>query len=402
MSKGGVLKTAVRQASLDVPRLRGLDALRGLAGLSVVVFHAFLINPTRHGWWMRFVGQGAEGVGLFFILSALTLGMSWDYRRQQYGAPPSSTEFWARRFWRIAPLFYLSLLLTALLTHGNPQFAPSQMAHNPFTWASLLAHLSFLFAWIPAFQNSWIGVGWSIGTEMSFYALFPWLVTRVLPRLRPEGLLVVGIALVWLWPRMAVHIPMTHWPAWTGAFLLWSLPRQFIWFAIGLWIWKRRNLWQPKRSWWAILWLALVIPIANTVWTNPQTELLVWLLPLGLLVWLVSHNVPAFRLIAQSRVFAYVGTRSYSLYLLHWILLQAILVRYVPGMHQPGTWGLVLRLAVLLPLSLGLSIVSYHYIEKPGMTYGKQWIHRHVPIHSQPGASTLDASNNPGKNVIRR
>lgn len=219
----------------DVPRISGLDALRGGAGLSVVVFHAFNVHASKHPWWMRFIGQGAEGVGLFFILSALTLGLSWDHRRRQ-GESVTWSTFMARRYWRIAPLFYLALVLAAFTTHGNPAFAPHQMAHDPFTWGSLLAHVTFLFAWIPAYQNSWIGVGWSIGTEMSFYLLFPWIVRRVLPRVKPEGLILIGLALIWAWPYVLTHFPGTTWAPWTGAFLFWSLPRQFIWFAVGLWI----------------------------------------------------------------------------------------------------------------------------------------------------------------------
>lgn len=354
----------------------GLDGLRGLAGMSVLIFHAFLISPSRHQWWMRFIGQGAEGVGLFFILSALTLGISWDYH-SQHGVAMSHGTFWARRFWRIAPLFYVALLFAALFTHGNVHYAPPQMARNPFTWESLLAHLSFLFAWIPAYQNSWIGVGWSIGTETSFYLLFPWIVEKVLPRLRPEGVVALGLTLVWGWPWFLNHLPLTQWPGWSGAFQLWSLPRQFIWFAIGLWIWKRRYLGKPQSSLWVLLWIPLTVLLANHVWTNPQTELLVWLFPLGLLVWLVFHQHWAVSFLARNRVLAYIGTRSYSLYLWHWLVLQAILLPYVPDMHLPGTEGMLLRVAALLPLSMGLSIVSYRYIERPGISYGKRWVARH-------------------------
>ena len=361
-------------------RVLGLDVLRGVAGLSVLIFHAFLIEPTHQGWWMRFIGQGAEGVGLFFILSALTLGLSWDAHAKK-GMAQSRWAFWARRFWRIAPLYYIALLVAALFTRGNVQFAPRAMAHNPFTWGSLLAHLSFLFAWIPAYQNSWIGVGWSIGTEMSFYLLFPWIVEKVIPRVRPEGLVGIGLALVWGWPWFLTHLPFMQWPGWTGAFQLWSLPRQFIWFAIGLWIWKRSG-WKPHSGLWALLWIALTLSLANERWINPQTELLVWVFPLGLLVWLVFHQHWAMRLFSRSRLLAYVGIRSYSLYLWHWLILQAVLLRFVPDMHMTGTEGLLVRVAVLLPLSLGVSVVSYRFIEQPGIRYGRRWIARHAVLRS--------------------
>lgn len=371
----------------DASRIAGLDALRGVAGLSVVVFHAFDVQASKHPWWMRFIGQGAEGVGLFFILSALTLGISWDHRRRQ-GESVGWGIFMVRRYWRIAPLFYVALGLAAFTTHGNPAFAPHQMAHDPFTWASLLAHVTFLFAWIPAYQNSWIGVGWSIGTEMSFYLLFPWIVRRVLPRVTPEGLIAVGLILVWAWPYLLTHLPGTTWAPWTGAFLFWSLPRQFIWFALGLWIWKRYTLWQPRHFLWAGLWVFLTVMVANHVWKNPATEMLVWFVPLGLLVWLVAHHLPMLAPISRSRLLAYLGKRSYSLYLFHWIILQAVVLRWLPHMHQAGPEGLWLRLAALLPLSVLFSELGYRFIEKPGMAYGKRWIEKHWQI---PRRKTVEA-----------
>ncbi|MHB1957033.1 MAG: acyltransferase family protein [Sulfobacillus sp.] len=127
-----------------------------------------------------------------------------------------------------------------------------------------------------------------------------------------------------------------------------------------------------------LLWVALTLPLANEVWTNPQTELLVWVFPLGLLVWLVFHQHWAVRLFTRNRLLGYVGTHSYSLYLWHWLILQAILLRFVPDMHMTGTRGLLLRVAVLLPLSLGVSMVSYRFIEQPGIRCGRRWIARYT------------------------
>jgi peptidoglycan/LPS O-acetylase OafA/YrhL len=49
--------------------------------------------------------QGARGVQLFFVASAMTLCMSWHSRND--GALP----FYIRRFFRIAPMYYLSIPL---------------------------------------------------------------------------------------------------------------------------------------------------------------------------------------------------------------------------------------------------------------------------------------------------
>lgn len=93
------------------------------------------------------------------------------------------------------------------------------------------------------------------------------------------------------------------------------------------------------------------------------------------------HHYPLFAPLAHSRLLSFVGSRSYGLYLLHWIVLQAVILPFVPDMHRGGTWGLMLRLAALLPVSIVLSHLSYRYIEKPGQAMGRRqmahWDRRH-------------------------
>ncbi len=375
-----------KKSEKEPPRLMSLDVLRGVAILSVVVFHTYVVNlnPSQ-SWVMRFIGQGAEGVGLFFILSALTLGLSWDYRQTKDRHP--RLAFWSRRVWRIAPLFYLVLLVTPLLTHGNPKFASPHMT-TVFTWGSFLAHITFIFGWIPSYQNSWIGVGWSIGAEMSFYLLFPWLVERVLPRLTPEGLLAASLAMVWVWPYVMTHIPGVSWPGWAFAFLFWAFPSQFVWFAIGLWIWKRQA-WKPRRWWWALLWAGLAIGVANQVW-SPMNENVAWLLPNLFLVWISWHDLAAMRWLTHLRILEFIGKRSYSVYLIHWFVLKAFVLPWVPDANQGSILSFVVRTAAVLGISLGLAHLSYQYLEQPGIRLGKVWLHRRgwdAPDALAPGAS---------------
>lgn len=366
-----LLGRTATKSSNGPPRLETLDVLRGVAIISVVLFHAFVVRPPHGSWEMRFIGQGAEGVGLFFILSALTIGLSWDWRKTQDQNPRYA--FWARRFWRIVPLFYLVLVATPLLTQGQLKFAPPLMA-TPFTWRNFLAHITFVFGWIPAYQNSWIGVEWSLGAEMSFYLLFPWIAQSVLPRLKPEGFLIASAGLAWIWPVMMTHIPALSWPHWAYAFLLWAFPSQLMWFAMGLWIWQRRA-WRPKSWLWALLWGAVAIVIANHVW-NPRWERFAWLLPDLLLVWIAWHDLPAMRWFTHLRPLAFLGKRSYSVYLIHWLVLKAVVLPWIPGADAATVDGFVIRTATVLALTLGLAELSFHYVEKPGIAWGKTWIRR--------------------------
>ncbi len=350
------------------PRYRRLDALRGVAILGVILFHAYIIRPFHGPWWMNFVGQGAEGVGLFYMVSALTLALSWQHRRSRDRSPRRA--FWARRFFRIAPLFYLTLLLVWLAGSGNPTVVPPSMRHHIFTWPNLIAHLTFGFGWLPWFQNSWIGVEWSIGVEMTFYFLFPWLIEQVVPPAKPWSLLTAGVASALAWPWLLHHLWFS-WPRWAKSFAVFSFPEQMIWFAAGFSVFTMRA--RPNWKGWGVLWFLGGIALGVHAW-SPLTANLVWVLPnLGLL-WLAWHDHPGVRWLTRNRVIQYVGTRSYSLYLLHWLILAQI--ANMSWASQPTTIDWTMRVLAGLAVSLVAAEIAYRWIERPGIALGRELIKR--------------------------
>ncbi len=358
-----------RAATVSPPHYHQLDALRGIAILSVVIFHAYIIRPFFHGpWWMDFVGQGAEGVGLFYMVSALTLALSWKHRSEVDREPRKA--FWLRRFMRIAPLFYLTLLAAFLLHAGNPTVVPPSMKHHIFTWANLLTHVTFVFGWLPWFQNSWIGVEWSIGVEMTFYFLFPWLMEKVFPRVDSRILLATGLVLALGWPWLLHHL-WFPWPRWAKSFLLWSFPVQWIWFAAGFLVVACRA--RPTKTGWATLWLLAALFLGGRQWTAHAANLL-WVAPNVLLVWLTWHNYRGIRWLIQNRWLQYIGTRSYSIYLVHWLVLAQI--ARLAFASTPTTSGWLLRLLLGLAVSLAISEITFRIVEQPGIALGRLLIDR--------------------------
>lgn len=107
-------------------RLAGLEALRGIAALTVLGLHAPVIFPG----FARPFAQGYLGVDLFFLLSGLVLALTLDRR------PMALTEaprwFW-QRYWRMWPVMALGGLIGAPLlwmrTSGLEEFAPLALAN---------------------------------------------------------------------------------------------------------------------------------------------------------------------------------------------------------------------------------------------------------------------------------
>jgi peptidoglycan/LPS O-acetylase OafA/YrhL len=146
----------------ETKKLGWIDALRGYAVLGTVVIHSTLGERDMflHQLW----GLGAKGVQLFYAVSALTLFMSFYNRDER-----STTNFFIRRFFRIAPMFYM------LIIYGIVVYTAIPNEHHQVTLSNVASHFLVLHDVGPQWQNSLVDGGWSVGVEVLFYMLCPLL-----------------------------------------------------------------------------------------------------------------------------------------------------------------------------------------------------------------------------------
>jgi peptidoglycan/LPS O-acetylase OafA/YrhL len=160
--------------SPETEHLAFVDALRGWAFLGVLLVHVQTILPLPHRL-RQLAGAANYGVQLFFVVSALTLFMSYQARRQRDRRPLAA--FFIRRLFRIAPLFWLAVpTYLAFLGTGPRDSAPTGIHLG-----QILATLAFVHGWYPTSINSVVPGGWSIAVEMNFYLLLP-VCFVILPR----------------------------------------------------------------------------------------------------------------------------------------------------------------------------------------------------------------------------
>ena len=363
-------------------RLAFIDGLRGIAAIYVLTFHLMFVSglaTLSPPWAFRFLINGGSGVTLFFIVSAFSLCQAHS---EGFAAPGSIVDFFIRRCARILPLFYVLLGFTLLHNAWLHVF--------PHSIGQIARTALLVFNVVPGEEDGIVPAAWSIGVEILFYAIFPWLFPRVRSLQRLGLALALSLAAASLFHAFVSGLPFSA--AAKSSYFSASLPRRLPVFLLGIgtWIVFRRLSSQriAPAPWGAALLVSSVFLYGayiygwlNIDWPEPYYwEAVVYA---GLLIGLGSW--PAWPVV--SRATSFCGRISYSLYLLHVPVMTAmspIYVRMKEGSMPPGIKLLVcflLTLGALLPLAT----LSYATVEVPGMELGKLLLARRKKFAVAPG-----------------
>lgn len=159
-----------------------LDGIRGVAVLLVLMTHMALpiMQSDEYGILLNklffFLKTGWTGVDLFFVLSGLLITKGLIDAKNQ-GSKNFFINFFAKRFLRIFPLYYLFLvILKFLLVHAGElgEFWESQISILPFSH-----FLFYIQNFSIAYVGKWpgpLGITWSLAIEEHFYLIWPFLV----------------------------------------------------------------------------------------------------------------------------------------------------------------------------------------------------------------------------------
>ena len=217
MQGSDVSATAVAMQAKSDRRMASIDGLRGIAALSVFVFHGWLYTmPEPRASNRSTIGDYAAhelrlGLVLFFVLSGYLLSRPWFAAALDERRPPDLRRYLRARAARIAPAYYVALIGSIGLLwglSGTPGLRLPPAAELP---------LFFVFAQntSPSSVMKLNPPMWSLAVEVSFYALLPvigWLAVRMAPRRRaqaliPLSLLALGVA--WNWWISGLGVGMT-------------------------------------------------------------------------------------------------------------------------------------------------------------------------------------------------
>ena len=305
-----------------------IQALRAVAAIMVVIFHAvFMMPEPPEGSLLRwvFAPWGQSGVDLFFVISGFVMVHAQATRPKGFGA------FMAGRAVRILPLYWLITLVYGALM----LLLPDQFRFNSFDPGKLIASLLMVNG-ITHGGMPVVFVGWTLEYEFLFYLLLAGAV-QVLP-LRWSVLpvaLVFGLGSV------------------LGVFNTASLG-----FVYGMLIALASLRWREL----PFAWLILLIGVLAFMASIPQRELLEWRgifwgIPSALIV-LALVYLPQIR----PGLLTWLGAASYSIYL---VQVLAIPVAFRLIERFAGSLPFDAKAVLVTLVSVAVGCICYRVYEAP-------------------------------------
>ena len=351
-------------SSAQARRLAGLDGVRGLAALFVVVNHVFLrafpgYPVDRAPFWAAWFIYGRFAVVVFIVLSGFSLALSPARRGWDLGGV---SRFAQRRARRILPAYWAALafsLAVAWLVIPQPgEGVPDlrSVVVNGLLVQNLVS--------APSPNRAF----WSMAVEAQLYLLFPLLLLMV--RRRGAALMLAAVTLVVA--AVGVVGPHVHH---LDFLVIQSPPDLAALFAVGVLGAGVVGSGAARRSLpWAWLALAAAAPVLITIWLQGSVwtlDHLFWVdLMLGpaitcLLAGLATGQpAPLLRLL-DTRPLRGLGASSYSLYLTHAPIVVIVYTEVVAGRVSQGVPAFLLSLALVVPLAIAFSRVFASVFERP-------------------------------------
>lgn len=377
----------------------GLEVIRALAAVMVVVHHVAFVAGARSGRVATPASVMDGGVAVFFVLSGFLLFRPFAAALLTGSRAQPAPAFWWRRVLRIFPAYWLAL--TVLWAAGNFRLGPEWWRYylllQPYSRTTAIGGI------VPA---------WSLSTEIAFYLLVPvfafaagWTLQRLTGDTEVEGalarrttvLLVSVVGLGAVGPLSRATAP--QWAGENAGLAFQWLPTNLDLFATGMVLavvsaraavdpaWRRalHRAAGPAGLWWTVAALVfaayaygvggveLEVGYAGWFWQRRQLAFAVFA---GLLL------VPAVfgdqgrgvvRAVWSWRPLVWVGTVSYGLYLWHLGVLER-LVDSPPGRlpawqgilpHPFGNAPFALLLVLTLAGGLGAAAASWYLLERP-------------------------------------
>jgi peptidoglycan/LPS O-acetylase OafA/YrhL len=380
---------------VSASRYVAIDALRAVACLAVVVFHAgmywqkslwlgwpALSDVDVDPWWSLAVSRVAElgfqGVSLFLVLSGFCLYLPLVARSAPGDEQVVLGPFAKARLMRIAPPYWASIAILWAATSFVP-WAAQWLIFAPITVRDVAIHAAFLHNLVPSSIWTINGVYWSLALEMQLYFAFPLLVALA-RRIGAPRVAVIVMAFSAAWPLAIDRLfPSLDGNAWAVVYE--SMPARLGEFTAGMAAaalvargtrpWVRAVAWALVPLWVPAAWAVHVAKLVSYPLDKPACAL-----SFAAIAFLVASRERARGAAGPiARVLGPVGVVSYSLYLVHQpIILMARPWVYAAERSHAEVWAMTLL--GLVPVLVALAALYHRAFEAPFLAGG--WVRKRL------------------------
>lgn len=325
----------------------------------MVLFHLqWALKIPVEGVFSKIVEQFYLSVLLFFVISAFTLSHSARV------APSRYFGYLTKRFFRIAPLFYLLVFAACIVPRNVPETK------------AILANLTFTFNFFPGLEQSLVPAGWSVGVEMLFYLVFPVMLLALrnpLSAFVGFGIAVILSVISW---KLLGSVKNT-----SGDFAYYFVGSNLASFVAGIWAYRtfERANDSVVSKYKKVFPIACIVVLAF-VFIDPIKfhesipGLFFSLLGFGFALLCLWQAWSPSRVLL-SAPFQWLGDRSYSLYLLHSLVLyfgDRFFGNYLNAAGLSAGYLYLVGAAATIPAIFVCAEMSYRLIEVPAIRLGSR------------------------------
>ena len=352
-------------------QLDSLTSLRFFAAAMVVVSHlAFLQssqNPLVRGLYEGVFREGYMGVTFFFILSGFILSHSYAERLRQ---GMTYRQFLVTRLARIYPLHLLTLFIAFPIALAS--LVSGKRSLSIFL-EGLIANLALLQAFSPVvdIHFSMNAPSWSISNEMFFYAMFPILVSS-----RSAYLFGSAVAIL-LTQQVIGNFADEN----TAHFLVYVFPPSRIAdFVIGILLHRFFSRTRPPAASLAtglqvgsLTIFALCVTLKALIPQHARYDLY-YIPAMSLIIISFAWQDGMIAKTLASDKFVFLGNASFSLYLMHQLIIRYGEHIRVNVLKATGTSIEVMVSITYFALSLLLSAILFKYFENWAKRLVLEWL----------------------------
>ncbi|MEZ5298086.1 MAG: acyltransferase family protein [Ilumatobacteraceae bacterium] len=405
-----VARAPSTSSTASIRYLPGLDGMRALAVVAVMVYHA---NPD----WLP---GGFLGVEVFFVLSGYLITLLLLHEHESNGRIDLG-RFWLRRAKRLLPALFVLLFLVLVVTAAFRTAALGRLRGD------LLAGLTYVSNWYQIWSaQGYAAAGefaplrhlWSLAVEEQFYLVWPLVMVALLRRRASWTPTLVAAWLVTIATLVTVGVGLLHHSGRIGACsatpeAYWSLGERCVSKADALYLSTiTRSSGLLFGAALAFLWRPEALARGPVRRHGPLFDVLgvAGLATLGVLAWrlhfvtpsgaddvlfrggflftdvatlvviaAVAHPTARLGMALGLRPLRWVGTRSYGLYLYHWPIYQ--LIRKVAGNRLT-----VEQFVAAVALTVLIAELSFRFVEQPIRTGEWRYQLRRIWNQDEPTA----------------